>query len=105
MNNLADHIENNLPVYNQMTAIMAQCIQGFVREKGGWIVETQMNSITLEYCVPIDEMEHKKITIIFEERKSSYKFSLISKIEPQSIAGGESSLLRMAENFNRSPIL
>lgn len=65
MNNLPSQFADNNLANNQGTNFLVQYILNWVREKGGWIVENQMDSMTLEYLTAIDDLEQKKITIIF----------------------------------------
>lgn len=48
------------------------------------------------------ESDMKKLTISFEERKSSYKFVIISKLEQQVISYGVPRMSKIIENFNKN---
>lgn len=58
--------------------------------------------LTFEYWGSVDEFQRKKITIIFEERKSSYRLSAMSKIDFKVLSKGTFNLLKTIEKFNKN---
>lgn len=88
-------LNHNTGGYSPYPHIFLQTIYQLIDSKKGCQVNRGSGTFTFEYRFKIDEYESKNVCLAFEERKNSYKVTIIATVPANSIPGGLESLLKI----------
>lgn len=85
---------------NQKSNALVEEIWNLVSSKGGWVLDRNISSITFEYFFQVDSFETKKIMLLFEERKNSYKLTINAQMSIQGVEGGQPRVTKIIDLYN-----